>query len=54
MTLKNKCSRTGAYVLIDNLVQNGVEHIFGYPGGAILQFMMNYIIGKKLILLNIF
>jgi len=36
MTLKNKCSRTGAYILLDNLVQNGVEHIFGYPGGAIL------------------
>jgi acetolactate synthase-1/2/3 large subunit len=36
MNLKNKCNRTGAYVLIDNLVQNGVEHIFGYPGGAIL------------------
>ena len=36
MTLKNTCSRTGAYVLIDSLVQNGVEHIFGYPGGAIL------------------
>jgi acetolactate synthase I/II/III large subunit len=28
--------RTGAYLLIDSLVQNGVEHIFGYPGGAIL------------------
>jgi acetolactate synthase-1/2/3 large subunit len=36
MTLENKCARTGAYVLIDALVQNGVEHIFGYPGGAIL------------------
>ena len=36
MNLKNKCNRTGAYVLIDSLVQNGVEHIFGYPGGAIL------------------
>ena len=36
MALKNNCLRTGAYVLIDNLVQNGVEHIFGYPGGAIL------------------
>jgi acetolactate synthase-1/2/3 large subunit len=34
--LKNDCKRTGAYVLIDSLVQNGVEHIFGYPGGAIL------------------
>lgn len=36
MTLKNSCVRTGAYVLIDSLIQNGVEHIFGYPGGAIL------------------
>ena len=34
--LKNTCVRTGAYVLIDSLIQNGVEHIFGYPGGAIL------------------
>lgn len=32
----NSCPRTGAYTLIDNLIQNGVEHIFGYPGGAIL------------------
>ena len=36
MNLKNTCGRTGAYILIDSLVQNGVEHIFGYPGGAIL------------------
>jgi len=36
MNLKNNCLRTGAYTLIDSLIQNGVEHIFGYPGGAIL------------------
>ena len=36
MNLKKNCSRTGAYILIDSLIQNGVEHIFGYPGGAIL------------------
>nr|YP_009545326.1 acetohydroxyacid synthase large subunit [Mallomonas splendens]AYO28480.1 acetohydroxyacid synthase large subunit [Mallomonas splendens] len=36
MNLKNNCTRTGAYILLDSLVQNGVEHIFGYPGGAIL------------------
>jgi acetolactate synthase-1/2/3 large subunit len=36
MKLKNSCQRTGAYILIDNLIQNGVEYIFGYPGGAIL------------------
>jgi acetolactate synthase-1/2/3 large subunit len=26
----------GAFALIDGLVRNGVKHIFGYPGGAIL------------------
>ena len=36
MNLKKSCARTGAYILLDSLVQNGVEHIFGYPGGAIL------------------
>jgi len=36
MDLKNGSLRTGAYILIDSLVQNGVEYIFGYPGGAIL------------------
>ena len=36
MQLANSCLRTGAYILLDNLIQNGVEHIFGYPGGAIL------------------
>jgi len=36
MNLKKNCLRTGAYTLIDSLIQNGVEHIFGYPGGAIL------------------
>jgi acetolactate synthase-1/2/3 large subunit len=36
MTLKNTNSITGAYILIDSLVQQGVEYIFGYPGGAIL------------------
>lgn len=36
MKLKNSTLRTGAYILLDSLVQNGVEHIFGYPGGAIL------------------
>ncbi|YAI81799.1 MAG: biosynthetic-type acetolactate synthase large subunit [cyanobacterium endosymbiont of Rhopalodia sterrenbergii] len=28
--------QTGAFVLIDSLVRQGVKHIFGYPGGAIL------------------
>lgn len=36
MISKSSCIRTGAYSLFDNLIQNGAEHIFGYPGGAIL------------------
>lgn len=32
-TLKEK---TGAFALMDSLVQHDVQHIFGYPGGAIL------------------
>ena len=28
--------RTGAYALMDSLVRHGVQHVFGYPGGAIL------------------
>lgn len=27
---------SGAFVLIDSLIRNGTEYIFGYPGGAIL------------------
>ncbi|MEO0540796.1 MAG: biosynthetic-type acetolactate synthase large subunit [Cyanobacteria bacterium P01_A01_bin.105] len=27
---------SGAYALIDSLIRQGVKHIFGYPGGAIL------------------
>jgi acetolactate synthase I/II/III large subunit len=34
--MKNSCSKTGAYILLDSLIQNGVSYIFGYPGGAIL------------------
>ena len=28
--------QTGAFALMDSLCRHGVEHIFGYPGGAIL------------------
>ena len=28
--------QTGAYALLDSIYRHGVEHIFGYPGGAIL------------------
>ncbi|MFZ9265700.1 MAG: thiamine pyrophosphate-binding protein, partial [Vulcanococcus sp.] len=27
---------SGGYALMDSLRRHGVEHIFGYPGGAIL------------------
>jgi acetolactate synthase-1/2/3 large subunit len=27
---------SGGFALIDSLIRHGVEHIFGYPGGAIL------------------
>ena len=27
---------SGSFALIDGLVKNGIQHIFGYPGGAIL------------------
>ena len=33
---KTTSRQTGAYALIDSLKRHGVEHIFGYPGGAIL------------------
>nr|YP_009296746.1 acetohydroxyacid synthase large subunit [Bangiopsis subsimplex]AOM66089.1 acetohydroxyacid synthase large subunit [Bangiopsis subsimplex]ARO90355.1 acetohydroxyacid synthetase large subunit [Bangiopsis subsimplex] len=29
-------AQTGAYALLDSLVRHKVQHIFGYPGGAIL------------------
>lgn len=33
---KSSSRRTGAFALLDSLKRHGVEHIFGYPGGAIL------------------
>jgi acetolactate synthase-1/2/3 large subunit len=33
---KSSTRRTGAFALMDSLKRHGVEHIFGYPGGAIL------------------
>lgn len=38
MRIKTQIRRinTGAFALLDSLVQNAVETIFGYPGGAIL------------------
>ena len=28
--------RSGAQILVETLVRQGVEYIFGYPGGAVL------------------
>lgn len=38
MNYKTKINskQTGSYALIDSLIRNGTQHIFGYPGGAIL------------------
>ena len=37
LSVKTEISKkTGAFALIDSLIRNGTEHIFGYPGGAIL------------------
>jgi acetolactate synthase-1/2/3 large subunit len=33
---KKNLKKTGAFALIDSLIQNGTKYIFGYPGGAIL------------------
>ncbi len=33
---KSITRRSGAFALMDSLKRHGVEHIFGYPGGAIL------------------
>ena len=32
----------GAEAVIKALVDNGVEVIFGYPGGAVLPYMMQF------------
>ena len=34
---------SGAEAVIQALVENGVEVIFGYPGGAVFLFMMLYL-----------
>ncbi|MFI5111172.1 MAG: thiamine pyrophosphate-binding protein, partial [Terriglobales bacterium] len=33
---KNKTTMTGASILWECLEREGVKHVFGYPGGAIL------------------
>lgn len=36
VSAKSSSRHTGAFALLDSLKRHGVEHIFGYPGGAIL------------------
>ena len=33
---------TGSQVIIECLKEQGVDTVFGYPGGAILNVLMNY------------
>ena len=37
---------TGSEALILSLIAEGVDTIFGYPGGAIMQYMMLYLITR--------
>ena len=37
----------GNDILIQSLIEEGVEYIFGYPGGASYIFMMQSLIKKK-------
>lgn len=42
--------KNGSYILLDTLIQNNVEYIFGYPGGAILPIYDEiFFLGKKTI-----
>lgn len=34
--------KNGAEILIDALVEQGVDTIFGYPGGAVLNSMTHF------------
>lgn len=38
--------KTGSDLVLETLRDLGVDTIFGYPGGAVLPFMMRYIILK--------
>ena len=40
---------TGADALMDSLKIHGVKVIFGYPGGAILQYMTLFIRQNKMV-----
>ena len=45
MTESNKI--TGAEIVIKALIDQGVDTVFGYPGGRFYRFMMNYLSRKK-------
>ena len=37
---------TGAEIIVECLKEQGVDTVFGYPGGAILMFTMPYMIQR--------
>ena len=38
---------SGAYALMDALHRHGVQHIFGYPGGAILPIYDELLLAER-------
>ncbi len=41
---------TGAEIVVECLKEQGVDTVFGYPGGTILNMMLYTSIAKKLII----
>ncbi len=39
---------TGAQIIIEALINEGIDTVFGYPGGAILPFLRHYVYKNKL------
>lgn len=50
--LPNRAMLSGAEMVVQSLIEEGVEQIFGYPGGSVLIFTMHYI--SKLIKLSMY
>jgi len=49
---KIRNAKTGAFALLDTLVRNSTQHIFGYPGGAILPIYDELYFWEKQNLIN--
>lgn len=39
--------KSGAQLLVDAFLEEGVEYIFGYPGGAVLPFTTRFTTSKS-------